>query len=53
MSRIPGFHDESLRGKLRGKRSIRLSRSYRAIYQLLVSGDAELVQVEEVTKHDY
>ena len=51
--RIPGFHDEPLHGKLQGKRSIRLSRSYRAIYRLLINGGAELVTLEEVTKHDY
>jgi proteic killer suppression protein len=33
-SRSPGFHDERLEGKLSGLRSIRLSRSYRAVYEV-------------------
>lgn len=51
--RIPGFHDEPLRGKLRGRRSIRLSRSYRAIYRIDADGRVEVVIVEEVTRHEY
>ena len=50
--RIPGFHDESLRGKRKGQRSIRLSRSYRAIYRIVDDG-VEFVCVEEVSKHVY
>ncbi len=30
--KIPGFHDEPLKGGRKGQRSIRLSKSYRAIY---------------------
>ncbi len=51
--RIPGFHDEPLHGKLEGRRSIRLSRSYRAIYRLDDRDLVEIVIVEEVTKHEY
>ncbi len=52
--RIPGFHDEPLRGRRQGQRSIRLSRAYRAIYVVNnEDGDVELVTVEEVSKHDY
>ncbi len=51
--RVPGFHDEPLRGKRKGQRSIRLSRKYRAIYTLSEQGNVELVTVEEVTPHDY
>jgi len=49
----PGYHDEPLKGVRHGQRSIRLSRSYRAIYMTSKAGDIELVTVEEVTKHDY
>ena len=50
--RTPGFHDEPLRGRRTGQRSIRLSRSYCAIYE--VKGEiARFVSVEEVGKHDY
>lgn len=30
--KIPGYHDEPLKGDRKGQRSIRLSKSYRAIY---------------------
>jgi toxin HigB-1 len=49
---VPGYHDEALKGARLGHRSIRLSRSYRAIYR--VKGDtAKFVLIEEVSKHDY
>jgi proteic killer suppression protein len=51
--KIPGYHDEPLKGKLRGKRSIRLSRAYRAIYHIDDDGKIQVVIVEEVTKHEY
>ena len=51
--RVPGFHDESLKGKRRGQRSIRLSRQWRAIYEIRTNGGAQLVSVEEVTPHVY
>jgi proteic killer suppression protein len=51
--KIRGFHDESLKGKRMGQRSIRLSRSYRAIYKVLSDGTLWFAQLEEVTKHGY
>lgn len=51
--RIPGLHDEPLRGQRAGQRSIRLNRAYRAIYVILRDGSIEFVSVEEVHKHDY
>lgn len=51
--RIPGYHDEPLKGKRSEQRSIRLSRSYRAIYETKKDGKIEFVSIEEVTKHDY
>jgi toxin HigB-1 len=50
--KIPGFHDEPLKGSRQGQRSIRLSRSYRAIY-VIKKDSVEFVFVEEVHKHDY
>jgi proteic killer suppression protein len=50
--KIPGFHDEPLRGKRAGQRSIRLSRAYRAIYRV-VDDVIEFALVKEVHKHDY
>lgn len=51
--RVPGFHDEPLKGKRRGQRSIRLSLQWRAIYELRTDGGAHLVSIEEVTPHVY
>jgi proteic killer suppression protein len=50
---VPGFHDEPLRGSRRGQRSIRLSRQWRAIYEIRAEGNTRLISVEEVTPHDY
>ncbi len=50
--KVPGFHDEPLRGNRVGQRSIRLSRQWRAIYAV-VDGEVELVEVQEVTPHGY
>lgn len=51
--KVPVFHDEPLQGKRQGQRSIRLNRSYRAIYILKQNGQIEFVSVEEVSKHEY
>ncbi|MBC7530690.1 MAG: hypothetical protein H7318_03865 [Oligoflexus sp.] len=48
--RIPGWHDEPLKGKRKGQRSIRLNRSYRAIYE---ESTGDLVEIVEVTNHKY
>jgi len=50
--KVPGYHDEPLKGARAGQRSIRLSRSYRASYEVR-GGTVEFVSVEEVSKHDY
>lgn len=50
--KVPGYHDEPLYGPREGQRSIRLSRSYRAIYEIK-SAEIEFVSVEEVNKHQY
>jgi len=50
--KLPGYHDEPLRGDRAGQRSIRLSRAYRAIYEVR-QDTAEFVAVEEVGKHEY
>lgn len=49
----PGYHDEPLRGDREGQRSIRLNRSWRAIYEVKTDGSLAIVQVQEVNKHDY
>lgn len=50
--KIPGYHDEPLRGELRGLRSIRLSRAYRAYYRV-IDGSVRFVRVERIDKHEY
>jgi proteic killer suppression protein len=50
--RRPGYHDELLHGQRQGQRSVRLSRSYRAIY-VEQEGGTVLVEVIEVNKHGY
>ncbi len=49
----PGFHDEPLKGKRIGQRSIRLNKAYRAIYITRIDGSVEIVEVIEVNKHEY
>ena len=55
--KIPGYHDEPLRGDRAGQRSIRLSLSYRAFYVVNsrpeLGETVEFVSVEEVNKHEY
>ena len=50
--RTPGYHDEPLKGSRAGQRSIRLSKQWRAIYEVH-AGAAKFVMVEEVTPHKY
>ena len=50
--KVPGYHDEPLKGDRTGQRSIRLSRAYRAIYEIR-QDTARFVSVEEVSKHEY
>lgn len=51
--KTPGYHDEPLRGDRKGQRSVRLSRSYRAIYVTQRDHRIEFISIEEVNKHDY
>ncbi len=50
--KIPGFHDESLKGNRTGQRSIRLSKGYRAIYEIHRDG-IKFVEIMEINKHEY
>ncbi|MCW5589687.1 MAG: type II toxin-antitoxin system mRNA interferase toxin, RelE/StbE family [Legionellales bacterium] len=51
--KIPGYHDEPLKGNRKGQRSIRLNRAYRAIYVIDESNKIHFVSVVEVNKHEY
>ena len=48
-----GFHDEPLKGKRVGQRSIRLNRGFRAIYEERRDGTIEFIEVVEVSLHEY
>lgn len=50
--KIPGYHDEPLKGKRAGQRSIRLNIAYRAIY-VIKKGVINFVEIQEVNKHGY
>ena len=47
-----GFHDEPLRGERKGQRSVRLSKSYTAIYVEL-DNKYKIIEIIEVNKHEY
>ena len=51
--KVPGFHDEPLKGERQGQRSIRLSKQYRAIYVLDREKKNVHIQILEVNKHEY
>ena len=55
--KLPGYNDHPLKGKLAGKRAIRLSLKWRAIYVIRTTTEGktaiEFVQVQEVHAHDY
>src|SRR5260364_150716 len=51
--KIPGYHDEPLKGKRQSQRSIRLSRAYRAIYTIDEHQNIQCVEIVEVNKRDY
>lgn len=48
---IKGFHDESLGGKWKGRRSSRLGLQYRLIYR--IEKKRFYVQVIDINPHDY
>lgn len=50
--KLPGYHDEPLAGKRRGQRSIRLSRLWRALYEVK-DFPTKFIEVMELTPHDY
>lgn len=51
--KIPGYHDEPLKGNRVGQRSIRLNIAYRAIYIIDKAGLVHFVEIKEVNKHVY
>ena len=53
VQKLPGYHDEPLKGDRVGQRSIRLNRAYRAIYVKDERRETITVEVIEVNKHEY
>lgn len=51
--RIPGLHDEPLKGNRQRQRSIRLNKAYRAIYTVEEGHSMVLIEIKEVSKHGY
>lgn len=51
--KVPGFHDEALKGDREGQRSIRLNKAYRAIYIESAEKAIIIISIIEVNKHDY
>jgi proteic killer suppression protein len=51
--KISGYHDEPLKGKYKGQRSIRLNSAYRAIYIINKEGVVSFVEIQKVNKHGY
>lgn len=51
--KIKSYHDEPLSGKRVGQRSVRLNRSFRAIYTQNIEQELILLIVIEVTNHEY
>ena len=50
---VTGYHDEPLKGKRLGQRSIRLSKAYMAIYEINSKNELEFIEIMEVHKHEY
>lgn len=53
MRKIPGFHDEPLKGEWIGCRSIRLNKGYRAIYYEIILKEDSFIRILTVSKHEY
>ena len=53
MRKIPGYHDEPLKGKRKGQRAVRLSKGYRAIYREEQNKNLILIKILEVSNHEY
>ncbi len=51
--KIPGYHDEPLKGKRKSQRSIRLSKAYMAFYTEDKYEEINTILIEEIDKHEY
>lgn len=51
--KIPGYHDEPLKGNKKNRRSIRLNRQWRAEYFETVDDTGEVIIILEIHPHAY
>jgi len=51
--KLSGYHDEPLKGERKGQRSVRLNRAYRVIYSEDKNGEIHIVNILEISKHEY
>ena len=51
--RLRGYHDEKLKGKLEGMRSVRITKAYRVLYVESETEGVKIAEVTRVSKHDY
>lgn len=51
--KIPGFHDELLKGKWKGYRSVRLGKKWRVIYKYNKNREINIVEIKRVVPHEY
>lgn len=51
--KIPGYHDKALKGDRKRQRSARLNKAYRVIYTITEKVELEVLQIEEINKHEY
>ena len=50
--KVKSYHDEPVKGKRKGQRSIRLAKAYRAFYRIIKECNL-VVEIQEVNKHEY
>lgn len=53
LRKFPGYHDEKLSGNWQGYRSSRLNIKWRVIYKMHKSNEIEIVDVIDITPHNY
>ena len=51
--KIPGYHDEPIKGSETGRRSVRLSKAWRLFYIETSDAEFHIVAVEEINHHEY
>jgi proteic killer suppression protein len=50
--KLPGYHDEKLRGELDGMRSVWITKAYGVFYYETADGKVKVAEVTKVSKHE-